>query len=139
MKDQKEFSAKDQRLAADEATWVGQAAGTPLQELSADALRVMATHYFDWQFNRAYDWKYFEQAGGGGHELFVIVRLEILAGVMGEEAFAALAAEKRTEWIQACAKADAALRALTPCVTCGRSRTLSDDFPENQGLCGDCR
>ena len=52
--------------------------------------------------------------------MFPIYRLNTLAVVMGDEAFDALAAEKHTEWVQKCAAADAAVRALTPCVTCGR-------------------
>jgi len=132
------FSGEDHRLAENEATWIDQAAGTPLQELSADALRVLASWYFDWQKRHAYTAKYYQQYGEGGRAVFVAERLAILAAVMGEEAFGALATAKHTEWVQACARTDAALRALAPCVTCGRSPDLWAEMDKSP-LCGKCR
>src|SRR5262245_40723267 len=128
------FSPKDQLLLEDEATWVGQAAGTPLRECAADTLWVLATHYLDYEFDLHFDAKYYQQfaclVGVAG-------RLRMLAWLMGKEAFDALEAEKAAEFTRICAQADAAVRALTPCVTCGRSRSLADKI-EGSPLCGDC-
>jgi hypothetical protein len=129
--------AEDQRLTEDEATRVGQAPGTPLQELSADALRVLATLYFDREINWMYDGKYFEIAWGPSEVDFNRARLDTVAVVMGEAAFGKLQAEKRAEWVQICAEADAAVRALASCVTCGRSRSLADEV-SGSPLCWDC-
>jgi hypothetical protein len=134
-----EPSAEDLRLAADEAKWIGEVAGTPLQELSAGALRGLAAKYMDGEIGEAYVYKYYHTCGHPGETMRALFRLRVLAVVMGDEAFDTLLAEKRIEWIQSCAEADAARRALAPCVTCGRSRDLLDDCPEGQGMCGECR
>jgi hypothetical protein len=111
----------DLRLGDDKATCIGESAGTPLWELSSDALRRLAARYFDDQIDDNYYGKYY------GHcphprEVFVRERLDALAAVMGEDAFQALAAEKDTEWEQLCAKTDAKLR----CPTCGHVRSPFD-------------
>src|SRR5262245_22271219 len=131
-------SAQDPRATKDEAEKVGRPHGTPLQKLSAEALRLLAGTYLDWRITAAFLDKYYDSVGGPGYEIYVIQRLKTLVTVMGEEAFSALAAEKDTEWVEACAAADAAARALAPCVTCGRSRCLADDLSDNP-LCGKCR
>jgi hypothetical protein len=137
------FSVEDHRLTKAEATWIGQAAGTELQELSADALRVLASRYFDQEFADAFCSNYYGACSDPGDAMFVMARLNTLAAVMGEETFRPLAVEKHAEWVQMCAEADATIRALTPCVTCGRSRNLADEvcgspLCAEESLCGKC-
>jgi hypothetical protein len=129
------MTTEDFRLAAHEAAVVGEAAGTPLRELSAAALRVLVAHYIDEseeayylaKYDGWFDWK---RAAGGG------ARFRTLAVLMGEEAYFALDAEKDAWWRQRYAEADAEVRALTPCVTCGRARSsLADKVGD---LCRGC-
>jgi hypothetical protein len=132
------FRAENRSLRQDEASWVSRPAGTPLQELSPGALRVLAAHYIDTANWYPYSARYYGQCGGWATEFFALTRLATLAKVVGEDAFEALTAEKHAEWKQKWARAEEYLAtlALAPCVTCGRSRGLDEIW--GSPLCGSC-
>jgi len=133
------FDACDRKLHDDEAEWVGHFPGTPLTDLPADALRLLAARYFDERISLDYHIKYYGVVCGWRMIGFIGVRLNTLALAMGERAFEAISTEKDAEWARICAEADAAERALPPCVTCGRSRKLADEmWQKGTGMCRDC-
>jgi hypothetical protein len=125
--------AGDVNLNEQEAALVGHPAGTRFKDLPGEALRFLATWYFDRQLERDFDSQYCGQIHCGNWPVFFARRFATLSLLMGK-AFDIIEAEKTAEWIRACEKADAAVRALPPCTTCGRSRRLVDDYE----LCGAC-
>jgi hypothetical protein len=129
--------AHDHKLTDEEAERVGLAAGTPLQALFGDALRVLVAGYFDDEITCLYDLKYLEHIDTWKQAEFASARLRILKEYLGAEAFGALDAAKQAAWEQVGAAADAAVRALAPCVSCGRARTLMDDL-HGLSRCGEC-
>jgi hypothetical protein len=126
--------ATDPILNEWEAEGIGQPAGTPLRNLSAEALRALASKYLDAEIAVNFVSKYY---GCASSESWLGC-LDTLAPLMGEEAFRAVLAEKRSEWEQMCAEADADLRALPPCVTCGGPRNLVDAYERSDMQCGAC-
>ena len=126
--------AGDTELNEREAALVGHPAGTLFKDLPGDALRVLATWYLQDHLEENFIGKYYGQFSCGNWEVFYAYRYKILWLLMGET-FDAIEAEK-AEWIRLCAEADAKERALSPCTTCGRSRTLAAFNKE--GLCGEC-
>jgi hypothetical protein len=134
------FEASDEaRLDYEEAKWVGHPAGTPLKDLPADALRFLAIRYFDERRTELIDAVYRGSFMGDLWWRFTGLCLEALARVMGKEPFDAVAAETGAAVKRKCAEAYAEERALPPCLTCGRSRALSEEFwGEGTGLCAVC-
>ena len=128
-------TATDLILDEWEAEGIGQPAGTPLRNLSAEALRALASKYLDAEIAEDFLGKYYGQYGS---TKFWWGHLDTLAPLMGEEAFRAVLAEKRSELEQMCAEADAELRALPPCVTCGGPRNLVDAYERSDMQCGAC-